>query len=104
MRRALVGCSRAKIKAIGEETPRLREIFRKLQGQPAERRQIPFRADAVPLDARELELLETNGVVLREQDECWIPEIFRHGLGFTAKGRPRVLALSNLVRLRNNLD
>jgi hypothetical protein len=104
MRRALVACSRDKIRAIGEENPRLAEIFRKLQSQPVERRAIPFRAEAMDLAADELELLDANGVVFREDDQYWIPEIFRHGLGFTARGRPRILAVANVVRRRNNLD
>jgi hypothetical protein len=57
----------------------------------------------VGLSVEEARLLELNGVLFREDDQYWIPEIFRHGLGFRTTGRPRVLAIANLVRRRNDL-
>ena len=104
MREALVTCSRKKIEAISEETPQIGEVLRKLRNLNYEHRQVSFGQDAVDLDSWELELLVDNGIVFREEDRYWIPEIFRHGLGFRASGRPRVLAVANLVRRRNNQD
>jgi MinD-like ATPase involved in chromosome partitioning or flagellar assembly len=102
MRRALVACSEDKIRAVSEENVRLGEILQRLQRMPAEQRQIPFRADALGLEADELDLLDANGVVFREEDQYWIPEIFRHGLGFTTKSRPRIMATANVLRRRTN--
>ena len=104
MRTALLACSKGKIAAIRDENPRVGELLAKLQGLPAERKRIPFDAESVNLLAEDLEILEANGVVFREEDQYWIPEIYRHGLGMRAFGRPRILAVANLVRLRNNLD
>ncbi|WP_139342150.1 MULTISPECIES: hypothetical protein [Protofrankia] len=55
--------------------------------------------DSSPADAR---LLETSGVLFRENDQYWIPEIYRHGLGFglSGTGRPRVLAIAKSIRGR----
>lgn len=104
MRAALLECSRAKIDAIGDENPRVGELLSKLRDLPSDLKRIPFEPDVVRLTAEELEILEASGVVFREVDQYWIPEIFRHGLGFKAVGRPRILAVANLVRLRNNLN
>jgi len=102
MRTALLECSRAKIAAIRDENPRVGDLLARLQTLPAEKKRIPFDAETVELTAEDLEILGANGVVFREEDEYWIPEIYRHGLGLRAVGRPRVLAVANLVRLRNN--
>ncbi|WP_239137792.1 KGGVGR-motif variant AAA ATPase [Sphaerisporangium rufum] len=104
MRKALVQCSLDKIRAITEESPQVGAILQHLQSLPAERKRIPFSPEAVELTTAQLEVLAANGVVFREEDEYWIPEIFRHGLAFKATGRPKILAIANLVRQRNNLD
>lgn len=104
MRNALLECSKGKIAAIRDENPRVGELLARLRDLTTDRKKIPFDAGSVDLNPEELEILEANGVVFREQDMYWIPEIFRHGLGFRAVGRPRILAVANLVRHRNNLD
>jgi hypothetical protein len=104
MRDALVICSRQKIDEIGEETPQIRSLLDQLRALPDEQRQVPFTREVTGLDTLGLQLLESNGVVFREEDRYWIPEIFRHGLGFRAVGRPRIVAVANLVRKRNNQD
>lgn len=104
MRNALVRCSRQKIDEISQESPEVGRLFRRLDGLTAEKKRIPFGPDAVGLSSEELDLLAANGVVFREEDQYWIPEIFRHGLSFRATGRPKILAIANLVRQRNNLD
>ena len=104
MRSALVECSKRKIEAIREESPAIGKLLSTLGELPEADRQIPFTAITSGLSPAELNVLEVAGVVYKEEDQYWIPEIFRHGVGFQAKGRPRVLAIANLVRKRNNLD
>ncbi|SDQ68391.1 MinD-like ATPase involved in chromosome partitioning or flagellar assembly [Thermostaphylospora chromogena] len=104
MRKALVQCSKAKIEAISAESPRVGDLLKRLDSLPAEHKRIPFSPETVELSNEELEILSANGVVFREEDQYWIPEIFRHGLSFKATGRPKILAIANLVRQRNNLD
>jgi len=104
MRNALLECSKQKIQAIGEETPRIKDIFNHLRALDVERRQVPFVRETVELESADIDLLEQNGVVFREENQYWIPEIFRHGLDFRANGRPRIVSVANLVRKRNNTD
>ncbi|WP_424536995.1 KGGVGR-motif variant AAA ATPase [Sphaerisporangium viridialbum] len=104
MRRALVQCSLDKIRAIREESPQVGELLSHLDGLPSDKKRIPFIPEQVDLSSQNLEILASNGVVFREEDQYWIPEIFRHGLSFKATGRPKILAIANLVRQRNNLD
>jgi hypothetical protein len=104
MRSALPVCSQQKIQAIGEETPRIGDTLSRLKALPANKKQLPFAQEDVGLTAMDIELLSANGILFREDDLYWIPEIFRHGLGFKATGRPRVLAIADLVRKRNNLS
>lgn len=85
----------------------LREVLGPLTVEPAraDRRKLPFTLESVGLTAEQAQLLDANGVVFREADHYWIPEIFRHGLGFDVAGgrRPRVIAVANLVRRRNDI-
>jgi MinD-like ATPase involved in chromosome partitioning or flagellar assembly len=102
MRKALPECSRQKIDAIAQENRPVGEILKGLQNLPDEHRKVPFTLESVNLTPQAANLLETNGVLFREDDQYWIPEIFRHGLNFRATGRPRILAIANLVRRRND--
>ncbi|GAA3444658.1 MinD/ParA family ATP-binding protein [Planomonospora venezuelensis] len=104
MRKALVQCSLDKIRAITEESPQVGDLLRRLDDLPSDKKRIPFSPETVDLSSQQLEVLAGNGVVFREEDQYWIPEIFRHGLSFKATGRPKILAIANLVRQRNNLD
>jgi len=103
MRSALPPCSENKIAEIALENPPVRVLLDRLRNLRTDERRIPFTLDTVGLSVEEARLLELNGVLFREDDQYWIPEIFRHGLGFRTTGRPRVLAIANLVRRRNDL-
>ncbi|ROO88161.1 AAA domain-containing protein [Actinocorallia herbida] len=103
MRTALVHCSAEKIEAISVESPEVGNLLRHLRDLSTDLKRIPFEAEAVQLSSDDLAILSANGVVFREDDQYWIPEIFRHGLSFRATGRPKILAIANLVRQRNNL-
>jgi MinD-like ATPase involved in chromosome partitioning or flagellar assembly len=100
IRRAVGTCSEEKIKEIGIENRKLRNIFERIEQLSDDARRIPFTREQVGLDVEELKALEDNGVVLREREEYYMPEIFRLGLGFKLKAgaRPRVLALSRRAR------
>lgn len=102
MRNALRTCSEQKIKDIESENIPVGELLRRLRDQPSDNQKVPFTLVSVGLDAEQASLLEANGVLFREEDQYWIPEIFRHGLGFKTLRRPRVLAIANLVRRRND--
>lgn len=105
MRRALPACSKGKIRALTQENKPVGDLLEQLSALGAEKRRVPFTLESVGLSASEARLLEINGVLFREEDQYWIPEIYRHGLDFavTGVGRPRVLAVANLVRRRNDI-
>jgi MinD-like ATPase involved in chromosome partitioning or flagellar assembly len=104
MRRALPACSREKIRAISQENPPVRELFQRLRDLPEERRKVPFTLETVSLTPADARLLEANGVLFSEENQYWIPEIYRHGLDFgaTGAGRPKVLAIAKLIRRRSD--
>ncbi|MEG4290310.1 AAA family ATPase [Microcoleus sp. C2C3] len=93
---ALPECSHEKIQEIENENTSLKNVFAKLRDLPEANRKIPFIRDTIQLSLEEMKILEDNGVVIREKDEYYMPEIFRLGLGFvlTAAGRPKVIALA----------
>lgn len=105
MRAALPRVSREKIRALTQEAPGIGKIFDFLRELPAERRKLPATIEDLGLPTDSIRLLETNGVLFREEDQFWMPEIYRHGLGFSfaGRGRPRILAVANLVRRGNDL-
>lgn len=105
MRAALPAVSREKIRALADETPKLGEIFRRLRELPDESRRLPCTLESTGLESDDAGLLVENGVLFREDDQYWIPEIYRHGLGFSfaGRGRPRILTVANLVRRSNDL-
>lgn len=102
MRRALPECSKNKVDALGEENPPVRALFDQLTRLPREVRRIPFTLETVNLLPNDARLLEANGVLFRENDQYWIPEIYRYGLGFASStvGRPRVVSIRNRIRAR----
>jgi hypothetical protein len=100
IREAIADCSKAKIEEISTEDRALRRIFDKLRAIPADQKLIPFTADSVGLDSQELELLKLSGVVVADEGQYYMPEIFRRGLDFRLPrgARPRVLALARRRR------
>ena len=102
MRRALPRCSRDKISAMEQENAPVGALFRHLRDLPQAERKAPFTLESVRLGPNDARLLEANGVLFRENDQYWIPEIYRHGLGFEASkvGRPRVVSIIQLIRNR----
>ncbi|MBD2777489.1 MinD/ParA family ATP-binding protein [Iningainema tapete] len=93
---ALPECSTEKIAEIELENTALKDIFTKLRGLGEEERKIPFTREQLQLSVGEMKILEDNGVVIREKDDYYMPEIFRLGLGFSLKatGHPAVMSLA----------
>lgn len=96
IKNALPECSGEKIKEIEVENEALKSVLTKLRNLPTEKRQIPFAREDVQVSPEEIKILEDNGVVLREGDEYYMPEVFRLGLEFSLQSaaRPRVLTLA----------
>ncbi len=84
-----------KIEEIEAENAPLEAIFRKMREYSTDR-QIPFQQEDMKLTSEEIKALEDNGVLLRDPDGCYMPEIFRRGLAFELKSgvRPRVLSMA----------
>ena len=93
VRYAIEPCSRDKIEEVQEETPWLKDVFEKFRKQ--EDRRIPFRAEDFGLTTEEVRLMKDIGVILEDENQLYMPEIYRHGLGFRLEkgARPRVLTL-----------
>jgi hypothetical protein len=104
MRRALPRCSREKISAIRQEDEPVGRLFDHLQELPEGVLKIPFTLADADLDLTQAQLLETNGILFREGDQYWMPEIYRHGLGFgiSTVGRPRIVSITKLIRGRRD--
>jgi MinD-like ATPase involved in chromosome partitioning or flagellar assembly len=94
VRSAVKDCGDAKIAELGQETPGLREIFGKLRQVPDESRYIPFTPAEVGLSSAQIEVLESNGIVTREDGKYFLAELFRRSLEFKSIGRSKVLALA----------
>ncbi|MEL6457732.1 MAG: ParA family protein, partial [Cyanobacteria bacterium J06621_15] len=104
IRRSLQPCSKAKVDEAKEEyilfkrwvEDTLREY------SPAERR-IPFDVQQFNMEPQTVRTLEEMGVIYEDKEKedsarFYMPEIFREGLNFSAKGaRPRVLALKRKI-------
>jgi len=104
IRGALPECSKEKIGEIELENTALKEIFTKLRDLSEEDRKIPFTREQLGLSVEEMKILEDNGVVIREKDNHYMPEIFRLGLGFslTAAGRPGIMSLARRAAKQRN--
>lgn len=93
VRSAIAPCSKDKINEITQEFHRVKAIFEKFAKKSE--RDIPFQAKEFNLTQQEIKFLEAVGIILEEEKKYYIPEIFRHGLGFDVsyRARPKVIAL-----------
>ncbi|MER6197717.1 AAA family ATPase [Streptomyces sp. NPDC001586] len=91
MRKALLECSRNKIISVGEENKEIGRLLVHMQGlsHPV---LVPFDLEQVELNVVDADLLIESGVFSKGADgRYWVPEIYRHGLGFNSERRARVL-------------
>jgi septum formation inhibitor-activating ATPase MinD len=95
MRAALVPCGRKKVEELEQETPALKNVFEKIRRCAEEKRVVPFNEGIFNLKPEEMELLSAQGLATQDGAEWYLAELIRHGLGvgLSARGRPRVLAL-----------
>ncbi len=106
MRRALPISSAGKVEAIAQENAPVKRIFDHLRQLSVDTLKVPFTLKSVDLDLADAQLLEANGILFREGDQYWIPEIYRHGLGFSGSkvGRPRMVSIAKLIRDRGDIS
>ena len=104
IRRALQPCSKAKVDEAKEEYV----IFKRwvedtLRLHPPAQRRIPFDVQQFNMEPQTVRTLEEMGVIYEDKEKedsarFYMPEIFREGLDFSAKGaRPRVFALKRKI-------
>lgn len=100
IRGALPEVSKGKVNEIQAENKALEDIFVRLKNLDSDSKKIPFTREEVSLSLEEMKILEDNGVVIKEEDEYYMPEVFRFGLDFSMKAnaRPKVLSLARRVR------
>ncbi|MFI9594316.1 KGGVGR-motif variant AAA ATPase [Nonomuraea sp. NPDC052265] len=92
MRKALLACSKNKIESIQAENQEVGELLTKLQllKSPVT---VPFVLEEVDLTTEDADFLVSAGVFERGADgRYWVPEIYRHGLGFGSERRAKVLS------------
>jgi cellulose biosynthesis protein BcsQ len=106
IRDALEPCSKSKVAETGQEYPQFRKWIEGIHAKlPIQNRHIPFYANEMDIDQREIQMLEDIGAIYGDVDKkdgttrFYMPEIFRAGLGFTLKkgARPRILVLQKKI-------
>jgi MinD-like ATPase involved in chromosome partitioning or flagellar assembly len=92
MRNSLERCSRMKIEAIQTENKEIGGLLARLERLRTSV-SVPFNLEEVDLTSDEAESLLRAGVFFLDASsgQYRVPEIYRHGLGFTMKRRARVL-------------
>jgi len=96
IRGSLSPCSQEKIRETSEENLELKRLFEKINAVSIDKKRVPFDQLDLDIEPIDLEILERNGVIGRDGEKYYIPEIFREGLGFIlGKGaRPKVVAMA----------
>lgn len=101
MRKAIPLCSEEKVSEAKAEIAPLRKWIENMASQQIRKLKVPFSAAEAELDVDLLNALQDIGVIYEDSDgslgeeRLFLPEIYRHGLGFetSAAGRPRMQAL-----------
>lgn len=105
MRKAIPACSKEKVAEAAVEIAPLKSWMDRL-AQITRRKQIPFDAQEMELNGKDLQALQELGVIFEDakvpsgEPGLYLPEIYRTGLNFETStgGRPRTQAL-----LKSNL-
>lgn len=101
MRKAIPLCSEEKVNEAKAEITPLRRWIENMSRNQIRKLKVPFNAKEAGLDVDLLNALQEIGVIYEDsdgnlgEDRLFLPEIYRHGLGFetSAAGRPRMQAL-----------
>lgn len=101
MRKAIPLCSEEKVNEAKAEITSLRRWIENMKKRQIRKLKVPFNAKEAGLDVDSLHVLQEIGVIYEDndsnlgEDRLFLPEIYRHGLGFetSAAGRPRMQAL-----------
>jgi len=100
---SITECSREKINETKIENESLKNIFSYIDKLPTIQKIVPFKRENINLDTDQIQTLVSYGVLIRDEEYYYIPEIFRLGLGFKlSKGaRPRTLYLARRAQKWN---
>lgn len=101
MRKAIKSCSEEKVAEAKMEIQVLRKWIEDMKAKDMPSIRVPFSAEQAGLEPKMLQSLKDLGVIYEDTDSkhgverLYVPEIYRHGLGFetSAAGRPRTQAL-----------
>lgn len=101
MRKAISHCSSEKVEEAKVEISALRNWIEAMETQNLRNIKVPFSAEQAGLDSKTQKALQDLGVIYEDVDSkhgderLFVPEIYRHGLGFdtSVAGRPRTQAL-----------
>ncbi|MBF0273397.1 MAG: ParA family protein [Magnetococcales bacterium] len=102
MRRAIPKCSQEKVDEARKEIASLRTWAELMERNNVRGLKVPFKQAEAQLEPDILRALKEIGVVYEDleniqlgEERLYLPEIYRHGLGFdlAAAGRPRIQAL-----------
>ena len=95
VKNAVHDCSDKKIQEIKQEMKNLVSIFDKFENVSEEKKVLPFSPGTFDLSRKEEEIMIQQGLLKRDGDKYYLPEIIRHALKFKyQKGaRPKVLSL-----------
>ncbi|GAB7389203.1 ParA family protein [Bacillaceae bacterium] len=105
IRQAIDYCSSEKVREIAQEIPVLEHIFNKIKNSDEDKRELPFERETLHLTVEEIKILETHGIVFKQDEGYYMPEIFRRGLHLKLKNRakPKVIYLmKNALRKSGN--
>lgn len=106
VRDAVEPCSEKRVEETGEENRELLGIFNKIKNMNHDSRELPWssREAARRLTDEELKSLNRFGVFFRDNDEYFVPEIYRSGLRLWYPGgaRRRVVTLMRRARVQQS--
>lgn len=104
LRSAVEECSAKKVEELAQEVEQLAPVFETLKNLDEASRTIPVSRDKLALEDDAIEFLEDQGILFFDPKEelYYMPEIIRHGLGFTLlrRGRARVISLQRAAARR----
>jgi|GEM_PF-334092 len=103
IRESIKECSIEKIDDTKIENESLKNIFSEIDKLPSIQKIVPFKREDIALNTDQIQTLVGYGVLIRDEENYYIPEIFRLGLGFKLRkgARPRALYLARRAQKWN---